>query len=731
MALTLILYIVCVQKKFTPKWLPIKKLASDYASEISYGTAPQVFDRFINRDISWLTFNDRVLAEAERSDVPLLERLFFVGIVSYNLDEFFSVRVAELLRLSKISPKKRYPDALTPQSLALQVRERVLRQKSRQAEILNDLLKMLSEQNIVIYTNFANDDPSLDSEIESHLPEMEIFFSKLSDPMPLIQGTELYVFIRFSDGYAIIGFKKPQERLLELSAKGKTRRFVLVERWLMARAQKLFKNRKVLENFSFRLLRNADIPISLDEDETIESQVIKGVKKRPYSRIVRLEIDSSGYPDSTFFLATNFHLDPASIYRFDLPLKLHFFTSFKTMFAEAAPHLLYPDITPLKPRILKKCRDIFEAISRQDIILHHPYDSFDVVMDFLGQAARDPNVTEIFHTLYRTGTAAQIVRILKTAANNGKKVTVYVEIMARFDEMNNVMHADDLRKAGVKVVNPIGAYKVHSKITLVHRMENGARVCYAHMGTGNYHAQTARQYTDLGLLTKNTDITTEATGYCKMIQTQRPYPKFRHLLVSPVNLHKSIRSLIENEIAYSKKGFQGRIIAKMNALTDTSIIEKLYAASNAGVQVDLIVRGTCCLKPGVPGLSENIRVVSIIDRFLEHSRIFYFRANGEHKLFLSSADWRPRNFLRRYEIAFPVTDSAIKEYLRDVVLHNSVHDTARGCNLRADGSYAPAQHKTDSIRSQFLFEQLAKNEYRDTPLSNRNLPKYKERHKPI
>jgi polyphosphate kinase len=354
--------------------------------------------------------------------------------------------------------------------------------------------------------------------------------------------------------------------------------------------------------------------------------------------------------------------------------------------------------------------------------LHHPYDSFDVVIDFLGQAARDPNVTEIFHTLYRTNNLSPITKILKTAAKNGKKVIVYVEINARFDEMNNVMHANELRKAGVKVITPIGGYKVHSKITKICRTENNENVCYLHMGTGNYHAGTARQYTDLGLLTANKQLAEEATMYCDMLQAKKSHPRFNYLLVSPVNLHNKIISLIHDEIRNKNSGAESRIIAKMNALTDINVIEALYEASRAGVRVDLIIRGTCCLRPGIPGLSENIRVISIVDRFLEHSRIYYFEARGQHKIYLSSADWRPRNFLRRYEIAFPVIDTRIKQYIRDTILLNSLRDNVKARVLQTDGSYRLVSRLKNAppLRSQFIFEQMAEQTYKNTPLKNRH-----------
>ena len=706
------------------QWLPLKEIISKAAREESAGEGDNFAgDRFFNRDISWLSFNDRVLAESENPSVPLLERLFFIGIVSSNLDEFFTVRVSELLRLLKISPKKNYPDALNPEALALHVRERVLRQKSRQAKSLNALLKDLANNGIQILTSFENED--FDKEIEKNLPEIEICFSKLGTPIPALYGSDIHIFVHFPDEYAVIRFKKIQDRLLELSSVDGVRRFALLERWIMFKAQKLFKNKQVFGTFAFRLLRNADIPIyDAEENENdMERKVVKAVNKRFSSRVVRLEIDSSKYPDSALLLATSLRLDSASIYRFDLPLSLRFLTSFKQLFTKTHKKLMYPPVNPLVPAILKKNTDIFSVIRNQDIVLHHPYDSFDIVIDFLDQASKDPAVTEIFHTLYRTNNIeSPIIKILKKAAKNGKKVTVYVELKARFDEMNNVMHANDLRKAGVKVITPIGKYKVHSKLTMITRTENEKAVRYVHMGTGNYHAGTAKQYTDLGLLTAHEGITSDALKYCEMLYTRDVKQKFNYMLVSPVNLHNKIIYMIENEIKNKENGRKAHIIAKMNALSDIKVIETLYKASKAGVKIDLIVRGTCCLKPHVAGLSDNIKVTSIIDRFLEHSRIYYFHANGEKKIYLSSADWRPRNFIRRYEIAFPVLDCDIKQYILDTILYNSLKDNVKAAILQPNGSYRQVSTFKNAapMRSQFAFEDIARKYYKDTHLCGRS-----------
>jgi len=704
------------------RWISLNKVISKTAQNESAASHDGFAeDKFFNRDVSWLSFNDRVLAESENTNVPLLERLFFIGITSSNLDEFFTVRVSELLRLLKISPRKKYPDSLTPEALALHVRERVLQQKSRQAKSLNAILKELSANGIQLLTSFETEE--FDAEIEKNLPEMDICFSKLETPIPALYGSDINIFVRFPDEYAIIRFKKQQDRLLKLSDSGGAVRFALIERWIMAKAQKLFKNRQVVGAFAFRMLRNADIPIYDYEDEiSLEKKVVRAVNRRSFSRVVRLEIDSSRYPDSVLFLATSLRLDSASIYRFDLPLNLRFLTSFKQMFAKTHEKLLYPPVNPIVPLILKNNQDIFSVIRNQDIILHHPYDSFDIVIDFLDQASKDPNVTEIFHTLYRTNNLeSPIIKTLQKAAKNGKKVMVYVELKARFDEMNNVMHAKELRKYGVKVITPFKKYKVHSKVTLITRIENGRVVRYAHMGTGNYHAGTAKQYTDIGLLTAHESITADALKYCEMLQTHSIKHKFNYLTVAPVNMHNKIISMIENEIRNRKNGRKAQIIAKMNALTDIKVIEALYRASKAGVKIDLIVRGTCCLKPNVAGLSENIRVTSIIDRFLEHSRIYYFHANGEQKVYLSSADWRPRNFLRRYEIAFPVLDSNIKQYVIDTILYNNLKDNVKTAILQPNGSYRQAAaNKNFPIRSQFVFEEIAEKHYEGTYLFNRS-----------
>ncbi|UPT76108.1 MAG: polyphosphate kinase 1 [Elusimicrobiota bacterium] len=405
------------------------------------------------------------------------------------------------------------------------------------------------------------------------------------------------------------------------------------------------------------------------------------------------------------------------MYRFDLPLDLRTLARVETPKAG----LRYPPIEPQVPAPFRKPSSAFEIVREQDILLHHPYDSFDIVVKFLEAAAKDPGVKRIWHTLYRTSLDSPIMGALKDAAAAGKKVVAYVEIKARFDELNNLRWAEELRKAGVRVVRHLGRYKVHSKVTAVVREEDGVERVYSHLGTGNYHPVTARQYTDLGLLTGDTDIGKEALAYFEALSKGKRPEGLLDLLVAPVNLHDEMLRLIKEETRFFKETGKGHIIAKMNSLQDPEIVEALYEASNAGVKIELLVRGICCLRPGIAGMSENIRVVSVVDRFLEHSRIYYFRAGGARKMYLSSADWMPRNFYSRYEVAFPVKDAQLKKYVRDTILGKGLADNQKAWTLKADGSYARVLPGPGAslVRSQTFFEALARSDYRDTALFER------------
>ncbi len=673
---------------------------------------------FLNRDLSWLDFNERVLSEAEDPSVPALERLRFSAIVSSNLDEFFMVRVAEIARFARRLPNRKFPDGLTSANLLIQIRERVLRQKSRQAVIVDEVFQELRKHGIFIY-NRLEAHRALDAEIQKRLPKISVVIRKSRDPFPHLKSECLHVFVRFPGEYAILTIEDREKRLVVLPSQKNLLRFALAERWLCVKAPELFPEKKVLEAFSFKILREADLRYHPDDEESLEYQIEEAVKKRSSAKIVRLEVDASAYTEGSLFLGTALGLDLAALYRFDLPLDLRALT--QIYHAPGFDVLRYPAIASPIPKPLRK-KQIFEGIKSNDILLHHPYDSFDIVVNFLKAAARDPKTTHISQTVYRVGARSPMMEALQEAAKNGKKVTAYVEVKARFDEINNVKWASELRRSGVRVVRPFGRLKVHSKLTEVIRQEEGGLVSYLHLGTGNYHATTARQYTDLGIFTADSALAREVRSYFNLLSRRGPTPRFKKLLVAPQNLRGQILRLIRAEMEIQKSGGHGRIIAKVNSLVDQDIIQALYQASCAGVQIDLVVRGICCLRPGVPGLSERIRVISVIDRFLEHSRIYYFRSGGEGNLYLSSADWMPRNFYTRMEIAFPVKDIALKRYIVSVILANGIQDNVKSWTLQADGNWmkvkVPASRKM--IRSQSVFTALAQADYQDTALAHRH-----------
>lgn len=678
-------------------------------------------ERFFNRDLSWLAFNDRVLSEAAAPSVPPLERLRFATIVSSNLDEFFSVRVAEIGKTARLTPTRRFPDGLTARQVLAQIREHALRQKSRQATVLEDVLAALKAEGIEILTDFTEKKSHrADRDIQARLPRLRTILRRFPEPLPPLMSERIHVFVRFPREYAVITIVEREARLVALSRRGAKRRFALLERWLADRADDLFPDREVIEAFPFKIIRDADLRYRPDYEESLEDQIFEAVQRRVRAKVVRLEVDSPTYSEGALFLATSLGLDSASLYRFDLPLDL------RTLARIEPPRpgaLRYPPIEPRVPGPFRKPRSAFAIVRKHDILLHHPYDSFDIVVKFLQGAARDPQVKRIYHTLYRTSQDSPVMEALMDAARNGKKVVAYVEIKARFDELNNLRWAEELRKSGVRVVRHLGRFKVHSKVTQVIREEAGAEVSYLHLGTGNYHPITAKQYTDLGLLTCDESLGREVSQYFAALSRGERPARFRELLVAPVNLHSNILSLIREETRLQKAGMRGHIIAKLNALVDPVLIEALYEASRAGVKVDLLVRGICCLRPAIAGMSENIRVVSVVDRFLEHSRIYYFRAGGARKLYLSSADWMPRNFYSRYEVAFPVKDPALKRYVHDTILGKGMADNQKAWILKPDGSYARAVPGPGAalIRSQTFFEALARSDYRDTALERRGI----------
>lgn len=677
------------------------------------------YSRLFNRDLSWLNFNDRVLSEAADGTVPVLERLRFAAIVSSNLNEFFMVRVAEIARTTRKRPGKKYPDGLTAGQLAVQIREEVLRQKGRQALVLEDILHQLRRSGIIIHSRFDDPDPARDAQIRKNLQPVKFTVRKSTEPLPALQSDRLHIFVRFHGEYAVITLKEREGRLLRLASPDGTAVFALAERWICSRAHEMFAGREVIEAFPFKIIREHDLRYRPDDEDPLEEYVEYRALNKLRSRVVRLEVDAPYYSEGAMFLASAFRLDSAALYRFDLPLDLRALIAVYNL--PGFPRLKYPAVTPAIPAQFRSPGRVMSTVAEHDILLHHPYDSFDIVVNFLREAACDPAVTEIYHVAYRAGYKSPVMDALQEAAARGKKVFVYVELKARFDELNNLRWMRQLRSAGVKVIPPLRGMKVHSKVTQVIKTTPQGTAAYTHLGTGNYHYGTARQYTDLGLLTKNPVIGAEVTGYFRSLAAGARLPRFRSLLVAPVNLRGGVLRLIREEMEHHQRTGSGLIMAKMNSLVDPDIIKALYEASRAGVRVELLVRGICCLKPGIKGLSDNIKVFSIVDRYLEHSRIYYFRSSDEGRLYLSSADWMPRNFYSRYEVAFPILDPLLKRYIRNVVLAGGLADRVKSWQLQPDGTYekARASEPSEVTRSQFNFVSLAQRSYKGTLLENR------------
>ncbi len=696
-------------KNSPPKWRSFSAYLRDLSGGKRLLDEPTAKEPdFFNRELSWLRFNERVLSEAADSSVPPLERLNFAAIVSTNLDEFFMVRVAEVARLAKRLRGRHFNAPFHPTRILAKIRAHVIKQKEKQSVILKDIFRALGGHGIQIFSEFK-EFADLDREIMQALPNLSFIFRKYAEPLPHLKSGRIHVLVRFTSEYAVISLEHRADRLLRLPDDAAGQRYVLLDRWIAARAQSFFPSREVQEAFCFKIIRDADLQFRRDDDaDDLEEQIVEAVHRRSNARVVRLEVDSPSYSEGCLYLATMIGLDSAALYTFNLPLDLK--TLLRICKNDPPKTLRYPPISPILPQAFSHNPNVFEVIKKKDVLLHHPYDSFDVVVNFLNQSSMDPNVASIWHTLYRTSSESPNMMALKNAALAGKKVVVYVEIKARFDELNNVKWAAELKKAGCKVIRAFGHFKVHSKLTQVVRVESGKEVFYTHLGTGNYHPDTAKLYTDLGLLTADQNLGKEVASYYNWLwKGEKPRFTFKDIFVAPQDLDSRFLKLIKEETKIQKAGGAGVIWAKMNSLVDSKLIEALYEASQAGVKIRLLVRGICCLKPGIKGLSENISVKSVVDRFLEHSRIYYFRAGGKDKIYLSSADWMPRNFNSRYEIAFAVKDPELKSYVKDVILARSLGDNVKAWKLLSDGKYVRIVPKLGEkpLRSQQMFAELA------------------------
>ncbi len=672
---------------------------------------------FNNREISWLRFNQRVLEEALNRNNPILERLKFISIFSSNLDEFFMIRVAGLMDQVKANFNK--PDnksGLTASEQLTAVSKETHRLVQLQNQIYQEQVHALAQAKIQIKAIEGLTIEELnwlaDYFTERIFPILTPIAIHMYQPFPLLANKSLNMIVRLcsltdkSEKTAIIQVPELIKRTIQIKH---TDQYVLLEEVIIYYLNLLFPNDEVISTTVFRITRNADMTIHEEDARDLLKAIESELHKREWGAVVRLEIDQH-YSDFNVvqFLAKMYDIHDADLYFLPGPLDFTFLNAFYSQIKACYPELAYHPVQPQYTHELNKDQSIFMQVKSHDVLLHHPYDSFETTIKLLTEAAHDPDVLAIKQTLYRASKYSPIIKCLETAALAGKQVTVLVELKARFDEENNIHWAKKLERAGCHVIYGISGLKTHSKICLIVRRGEQSVERYLHLSTGNYNEQTATLYTDLALITTRDALVDDATHFFNFLCGATEIPKLNGLSIAPHNLQNTFLSLIDREILNQKQFGTGRIIAKMNALTDKTIIMKLYQASQAGVSIDLIVRGICCLKPGIPGVSDQIRVHSIVGRFLEHSRIYYFHNNGDDQYYLSSADWMTRNLERRIELMFPILQANHQQRIYEILQLSITDNTNRRIQL-SDGTYqlfVPNQNDP-IINSQSIFQQLA------------------------
>jgi polyphosphate kinase len=674
---------------------------------------------YVNRELSWLEFNRRVLEEAQDPQVPLLERLKFLAIFSSNLDEFFMVRVGGLQQKVQAGiARGSGADRMPPQDQLEHISQRVRQMVAEQYACLGDVLPALEAEGIVV--RGLKELTEADRRHITEVFQREIF--PVLTPLAIDPGHPFPHLLNKSLNLAVV-LRRPQEeetlfalvqvpavlpRFVQLPA-SRGNAFTPLETVIRLHLPELFPGMELDHATVFRVTRDSEYEIDDDEVEDLLKTIEEEIRKRRRGAAVRLEIESDAPAEVEQFLVgpRAFNLDPLDVYR--IPGLLDLTGLFQVYGLPGYPNLRDPQFVPQPVPEFAQAPSLWAAIRARDILVHHPYESFNPVVDFIELAARDERVLAIKQTLYRTSSDSPVVRALQLAADNGKQVTAVIELKARLDEERNILWARELEKAGVHVVFGFVGLKTHCKVALVVRREEAGIRRYVHLATGNYNPQTARIYTDLGFFTCNPDYCEDAsalfnylTGYCEL-------PRWRKLVVAPSRLQTFMIEKIEQETAHQRAGRQGRIIAKINGILEPVVVQALYRASQAGVPIDMICRGICALRPGLPGVSETIRVISIVDRFLEHSRIFYFGNNGDPQVYIGSADWMDRNLSRRVEVVFPIEQPELKQRLIRDILSTSLGDNCKARELLSDGSYrrlvpAPGQPR---VRSQEAFLEMA------------------------
>jgi len=676
---------------------------------------------FINRELGLLAFNRRVLAQAEDERVPLLERLKFLCIFSSNMDEFFEVRVAGVKEQIKFNDSHAGPDGLLPKQVFSKVSEEAHQLIDHQYKILNEVvLPRLAEQDIRFLRRGQWNDVQREWISSYFFRELMPILTPIgldpAHPFPRVLNKSLNFAVELegkdafgrNSGVAIVQAPRALPRVIRLPAEiaGCEYGFIFLSSILHAHVNELFSGMQVKGCYQFRATRDSDLTLD-DEDTTDLRQALQGeLSHRQFGDGVRLEVADSCPPEMSAFLLGQFGLGQEDLYQVNGLVNLVRLMQIPD--SVDRPDLKFPRYSAGMPKELIKEPDIFKAIRKNDILLHHPFQSFNPVIEFIQQAAEDPDVLAIKQTFYRTSADSTLMKSLIEAAKRGKEVTVVVELFARFDEEANSNWSKLLEDAGAHVVYGVVGHKTHAKMALVVRREEDKLRRYVHLSTGNYHQRTARLYTDFGLLTCADQICEDVNDVFAQLTGLGKASKLKHLWQSPFTLHQNLIKAISKEVEIAKSGKKARIIAKMNALLDADIIRALYDASTAGVQIDLIVRGVCALKPGIPGISENIRVISIVGRFLEHTRIFYFYNNGEENLYLSSADWMYRNFFRRIEVCFPILDAKVKKRVMKEGLEPYLKDNLNSWEMLPDSTYhqRPARRGSAFGAQQFLIAEF-------------------------
>ncbi len=691
---------------------------------------------YVNRELSWLEFNARVLSEAEDPSVPLYERIKFLSIVTGNLDEFFMVRVAGLKQQLSGEVEEAPPDGMIPQEQLAALSTRTHKLVDAQYRCWNESLVPALTRERVMLVKPADLSPdelaSLDASFKNDIfPVLTPIAIDPGHPFPHLRNKSLNLGVMFArendaldPGFGVVQVPSMLPRIIPVKYAGARSAFVLLEDLIARHVHEIFPVLRLRGTYAFRVTRNWDLEIDEEEAEDLLQTIQQELRRRDRGNAVRLEISGEVLPGSLARLCKALKLDPEDVYLVNGPLN---FADLARVVVRDERRELRDE--PFSPQIFPQLRasdDLFAMIREKDMLLHHPYESFDAVVEFISRAADDPQVLAIKQTLYRTSGDSPIIKALGRAAENGKQVTAIVELKARFDEESNIQWARTLEQAGVHVVYGLLGLKTHAKAALVVRREKDKLRRYVHLSTGNYHPATARLYTDLSLFTAREQIGEDVTAFFNLLTGYSAPSKWNALVVAPLGLHEAVLGLIRREAEHAKAGRPAGIVAKFNAVVDRDVIEALYRAAQAGVPITLLVRGICGLRPDVPGVSERIKVRALVDRFLEHSRIAWFKNGGQDEVFISSADWMPRNFHRRVEIMIPIIDPDIRSRLINEVLAISSADNAKSWALGSDGSYTRLVPPPGEalVRAQSRFIELARERVKEAEANIRSSGRY-------